>query len=158
MERWVEISFDCLPLRSVSRLDAPLDASPALAEKVLRIKKAIERHGVLNTYYLHHAKCVYHLTNDPALGLLEFHFEGTLITDATDTHAIRSDLLIQLNREHCEWLNATMLSWWFETVHKAVEQEFNRFIAAGDLTKTRQRLEQLENTLNEGEGYLGMYL
>jgi hypothetical protein len=51
-----------------------------------------------------------------------------------------------------------MLSWWFETVHRAVEQEFNRFIAAGDLTKTRQRLEQLENTLNEGEGYLGMYL
>ena len=28
MDRWVEISFDCLPLRSVGRLDIPMDASP----------------------------------------------------------------------------------------------------------------------------------
>ena len=28
MQRYVEIVFDCLPLRSISRLDIPIDASP----------------------------------------------------------------------------------------------------------------------------------
>ena len=28
MNRFVEITFDCLPLRSIPRLDIPIDASP----------------------------------------------------------------------------------------------------------------------------------
>ena len=43
--RPVDISFDCMPLRSMARLDPPLDASPALAAKYDRIKAAIAEHG-----------------------------------------------------------------------------------------------------------------
>ena len=49
--RWVEIEFDCLPLRTVQRVDAPMDASPKYEQFVLRVKEAIETHGVHNTYY-----------------------------------------------------------------------------------------------------------
>ena len=30
---YVDISFDCLPLRSVTRLDVPIDASPKYRER-----------------------------------------------------------------------------------------------------------------------------
>lgn len=32
MDRFVDISFDCLPLRSIGRMDVPLDASPKFRE------------------------------------------------------------------------------------------------------------------------------
>ena len=50
MDRYVEITFDCLPLRSLSRLDIPIDASPKFRAKCERIKQALETHGSLNTY------------------------------------------------------------------------------------------------------------
>ena len=37
----VEITFDCLPLRSVGRLDIPIDASPKYRERCLAIKRSI---------------------------------------------------------------------------------------------------------------------
>jgi hypothetical protein len=70
----VEIGFDCLPLRSVSRLDAPLDASAAHRDLCLRIKQAIETHGSHNSYYLRSGECVFHLTNDPTIGVVSFSF------------------------------------------------------------------------------------
>ena len=77
MDRYVEITFDCLPLRSIGRLDVPMDASPRFLEKADRIKRAMDKHGRHNTYFLHNATCVFRLTNDPAMGILEFRFEGT---------------------------------------------------------------------------------
>ena len=82
--QWVEIEFDCLPLRSVTRLDVPVDASPVYEQFVLRVKEAMEKHGSHNAYYLHHATCVYHLTNDPAHGTVCFEFEGTVLTGEQD--------------------------------------------------------------------------
>ena len=84
MHRWVEISFDCLPLRTVGRLDIPIDASPKYRERCQAIKTAIEKHGSHNTYYLYNASCTFHLTNDRNVGSLEFKFDGTVITDADD--------------------------------------------------------------------------
>ena len=52
MNRWVEIEFDCLPLRSIGRFDIPLDASPVYQAKCERIKQAIDQHGSHNSYYL----------------------------------------------------------------------------------------------------------
>ena len=52
--------------------------------------------GLHNSYYLHHASCVFHLTNDPRVGMLEFRFEGTVLTDAEDRSAIESDLEVEL--------------------------------------------------------------
>ncbi|MDZ4849124.1 MAG: hypothetical protein SGI77_07500 [Pirellulaceae bacterium] len=158
MTNWVEITFDCLPLRSVSRLDAPLDASPKLAAKLLRIKQAMESHGTHNTYYLHNSNCCYHLTNDPKAGSIAFKFEGTVFTDAEDIKAIRTELQVTLDRETCDWLNQSVVEWLSESVHRSVVIEFDRYIAAGDLEKTRQRLAQIERTLEESQGYVGMYL
>ena len=71
MQRYVEISFDCLPLRTMSRLDIPIDASPRYRARCERIKAAIETHGSHNTYYLYNANCVFHLTNTANIGMLD---------------------------------------------------------------------------------------
>ncbi len=84
MQRYVEIMFDCLPLRSIGRMDIPIDASPRYRARCERIKSAIETHGSHNTYYLYNAHCIFHLTNAPELGMLDFSFEGTVMTDDTD--------------------------------------------------------------------------
>lgn len=158
MTNWVEIAFDCLPLRSVSRIDAPLDASPKLAAKFARIKQAIETHGSHNTYYLHNANCCFHLTNNPDIGSVNFKFEGTIFTDADDLRATRSELTVTLDRETCNWLNQLIVQWLSESVHRAVIVEFDRYISAGDLEKTRERLVKIEQTLDESKGFVGMYL
>ena len=84
MTRWVEVTFDCLPLRSVGRLDVPLDASPKFRAMLERIKRAIDQHGSFNTYYLYNAICRYHLVDEDDFGMIEFRFEGTVFTNAQD--------------------------------------------------------------------------
>ncbi len=158
MDRWVEITFDCLPLRAISRLDAPMDASPKLAAKIARIQAALQKHGSHNTYYLHNAKCFFHMTNDPLVGSIEFSFEGTVFTDSSDLKPVRSDLTVKLERETCDWLTQTVVKWFTESVEIAVLVEFARYVAVGDLAKTRERIEKLEKSVEEKNGYLGMYL
>lgn len=156
--RWVEIVFDCMPLRTVPRLDVPLDASPKLAQKMLRVKAAIDKHGTVNSYFLHNASCTFHLTNDPQQGMLQYTFEGVVLTDAKDLAAHSCDLSVELQRETCGWLNQAVVDWLAETVQRAVLVEFNRFISDGDLTKTVQRIELLEKANEESGGFVGMYL
>jgi hypothetical protein len=158
VEPWVEISFDCLPLRSVSRMDAPLDASPRLAAKFLRIKAAIEAHGAFNTYYLHNALCRFHFTNDASVGSVAFRFEGTIFTDSDDLRALRTDLEVTLDSETCDWLTQSIVAWLAESVRRAVLVEFDRYIAVGDLEKTRARLAKIEKSLDDSQGFVGMYL
>ncbi len=153
-----EISFECLPLRSVGRLDIPLDASPKFRELCERIKAAIGRHGSHNTYFLHDAECIFHLTNQPELGLLEFRFQGTVLTDPQDRETIATDLDLTLHRETCDWLTQPVVAWFTETVSKAVMVEFNRYIAAGDLEQTKTRIAALQARADQEGGYLGMYL
>ena len=158
MDRWVEIDFDCLPLRSVTRLDIPLDASPGYRALCERIKAAIETHGSHNTYYLYNASCTYHLTNSPEHGMLQFKFDGTLFTDATDLKADRCELNVELTRETCDWINASIVQWFQESVKHSVCVEFGRYIEAGDLQKTVERLEKLRDASDEAGGFVGMYL
>ena len=158
MNRWVDISFDCLPLRSVVRLDIPIDASPKYQALCERIKAAIAKHGSHNTYYLYNAKCTYHLTNSEELGLLEFSFEGVALTDETDTKTERSDLQVNLARETCQWLTEPVVAWFATTVAKSVETEFDRYIAAGDLAQAKKRIEQIQAASDDAGGFVGMYL
>jgi hypothetical protein len=158
MSRWVEIAFDCLPLRSVSRLDIPLDASPKFRERCERIKRSIEKHGSHNTYFLYNADCTFHLTNREGFGTLEFRFEGTVITDAADMHAQHADLEVELIRETCDWLTAPVVEWFRESVQHAVCVEFDRYIAAGDLAKTKERMDRLQAEIEKTGGHVGMYL
>lgn len=156
--RWVEIGFDCMPLRTIPRVDVPLDASPKLAAKMLRVKAAIEKHGTFNAYYLHNATCVYHLTNDPAQGMLQFRFEGVVLTDDNDLKTRGCDLTIELERETCAWINQAVVDWLCETVQRSIMIEFDRYIAAGDLTKAVERIEAIRKAEEESGGFVGMYL
>jgi len=158
MSHGVEISFDCLPLRSISRFDVPIDAPPEYEAKVARVRRAKEKHGLHNSFYLHNAKCVFRLTNDPDLGMLAFHFEGTVLTDPGDQKTLRCDLDVELHQETCDWLTEPVTQWFKETVNRAVQAEFDRYIAAGDLQKTIERMEKLQAESDAHGGFLGMGL
>lgn len=158
MPPWVDSSFDCLPLRTVGRFDIPLDASPKYRALCERIKHAIETHGSHNTYYLYNAKCVYHLTNRPDHGMLEFRFDGTVFTDAADLKTDRCDLHVELVRETCDWLTEPIVKWFHDSVRHSVCAEFDRYIEAGDLQRTQDRIEKLRAASDEAGGYVGMYL
>lgn len=154
----VDIAFDCLPLRSLSRLDPPLDASPGLVAKWARIQKAIEVHGTHNTYYLHNAHCRFFVTNDPDCGMIAFRFEGVVFTDEADVSTRHAALQVTLDQENVPWLEQHVVKWFAECVSHAVRAEFDRYIAAGDLRRTRARHQQLELELERSGGFVGMHL
>lgn len=158
MNRYVDITFDCLPLRTISRVDIPIDASPKYRARCERILKAMEAHGTFNTYYLYNARCIYHLTNHPEHGMLEFGFEGTVMTDASDRTTERSDLQVELIRETCDWLTEPIVAWFHESVRRAVQVEFDRYIAAGDLEQAVRRIQRLQKESDQHGGFVGMYL
>jgi hypothetical protein len=156
--QWVEIEFDCLPLRSVTRLDVPMDASPTFEQFVLRVKQAIEKHGSHNAYYLHRGLCTYHLTNDPEQGTVVFAFEGTVLTSEEDRKTRVVDITVRLNGETCSWLSEPIVGFLAESVQHAVMVEFDRYIDAGDLDRTEQRIKAVEAQSDASEGFVGMYL
>ena len=154
----VEIRFECLPLRSIQRWDIPLDASPKFQAKCERIQTASRKHGTLNTFYLHEGFCRFRLTNHDELGQLQFTFEGTATTDPWDERTIGADLDIQLRRETCDWLTEPIVRWFQDTVARAVKLEFDRYIAAGDLVRTKERLAITEFEWERRGGFVGMGL
>ena len=151
MDSFIEIAFDCLPLRAVGRVDVPLDASPAFRARCERIKVAIETHGVANTYYLFDAHCIFRLANSEIEGMLRFAFEGTLFTDASDARTARVDLHVTLAAETCGGVPAEILQWLTLQVENAVRIEFDRYIA-GSLQATLDRLQRIDHLA----GGLGM--
>jgi hypothetical protein len=158
MTRYVDITFDCLPLRSVGRFDIPMDASPKFRARCQRIKEAMERHGSFNSFYLYNATCEFHLTNREDLGSLQFRFEGTVLTDEADQRTVQADLHVELDRETCEWLTEPIVTWFRETVPRAVMVEFDRYIAVGDLKQTIERVEKIQAESDQHGGFVGMYL
>jgi hypothetical protein len=155
---WVEIEFECLPLRSITRLDVPVDASPVYEQFVLRVKEAMSKHGSFNTYYLHAGKCGYHLTNDSAEGHVVFAFEGTAMTDPEDRQTRAIDITVKLDSETCSWLSEPIVGFLAESVQHAVLVEFNRYIEAGDLKKTEERIKAVQEQSDSSDGFVGMYL
>jgi hypothetical protein len=158
VSQYVDIEFDCLPLRSVGRLDIPIDASPKYRARCERIKHALDTHGSHNTYFLYNATCTFHLTNHDDLGMIQFSFEGTALTDDADRHTQRCDLEVKIERETCDWLTAPATAWLAESVVKSVEVEFDRFISSGDLAQTVARIAKLQAETDQRGGFVGMYL
>ena len=154
----IPITFQCTPLRSVPRLDIPLDASPGFRARAERLQRAVARHGARNTYYLTDGRCTFHFTNDPASGWVRFRFEGTLLTDERDLRTIGSDLVVELDGETCDWLTQPAVEWLRGTVVRGVETEFDRYIAAGDLSRTLDRLAREQAASDAARGYVGMNL
>lgn len=157
-EAKIPITFQCTPLRSVPRLDIPLDASPGFRARAERLQRAVSRHGARNAYYLTDGRCTFHFTNDPATGWARFRFEGTLLTDDHDLRTIGSDLTVDLDGETCDWLTQPAVEWLRGTVVRAVESEFDRYIAAGDLSRALERLAREQAASDAAGGYVGMNL
>ena len=88
----------------------------------------------------------------------QFRFDGTVLTDEDDCKTVRSDLRVELVRETCDWLTAPATDWLAESVSRAVEVEFDRYIEAGDLAQTKARIEKLKAESDERGGFVGMYL
>jgi hypothetical protein len=157
MDSVVDIAFDCLPLRSVGRLDVPLDSSPEFRARIEHLKQAIDKHGIENAYFLYNAHCIYRLANSDVDGMLRFSFEGTLLTDRSDAKAERTDLAIELVSETCDGLPALVVEWFCGAVERAVLVEFDQFIAAGHLARRVEELERLTQ-LAERSDFAGMNL
>jgi len=154
----VAITFECTPLRSVPRFDIPLDASPGYRRRLARMQRAVSSHGTRNAYYLTDGACTFRFTNDPETGWVRFAFEGTVLTDDADARTIGSDLEIAIDLETCDWLTQPAVEWLKLSVKHAVEAEFDRFIAAGDLSRALERLAREQAASDAAGGYLGMNL
>ena len=90
--------------------------------------------------------------------MLKFRFHGTILTDPDDQRTRGSDLEVELVAETCSWLTEPVVQWFAETVARAVEVEFDRYIQAGDLARTQERIAQIQAQSDEQGGYLGMFL
>ena len=154
----VNISFDCIPLRTVARLDAPLDAAPDFQPSCQRLKRALETYGEHNSYYLYNGCCAFQLSNDPAVGMVTFSFDGAVLTNADDTQTRFCQLHVELQSDTCDWLTPQVIAWFRETVIRAVAREFDKYAATGDSPRTRERLKQIEEECNSRGGYIAMGL
>ena len=154
----VAITFDCTPLRGVSRLDIPLDASPVFRKRLEHFQRAVAKHGMRNTYYLTNATCTFHFTNNAALGWVQFTIDGTVLTNELDTATVGSDLDIRLEKETCDWLTQPAVEWLALSAKRALEIEFDRYIAAGDLSRAIERISREQAASDAAGGFLGMNL
>ena len=157
MDPVVDIAFDCLPLRSVGRVDVPLDASPAFRARCERLQRAIEAYDNQNAYFLYNTRCTYHLANSEIANMLRFTFDGTVLTDRGDCQADRADLSIVLVAETCGGVPPAAMEWLRGVVQRAVLVEFDRFINAGQLAARVAELGAVES-ITSVSGFAGMGL
>ena len=155
MEPVVDIAFDCLPLRSLPRVDIPLDASPAFRARCERLREALDAHSDENAYYLYNTRCTYRLANSDIDNMLRFSFDGTVTTDRSDCKADRADLDIVLTAETCGGVPAEALDWLRGIVRQAVLIEFDRFISGGQLAARKHELSTARGIATIGD-FAGM--
>jgi hypothetical protein len=80
------------------------------------------------------------------------------MTDGEDRRTRSVDLNVRLDRETCGWLNEPVVGFLANSVQHAVMVEFDRYIDAGDLEKTRERIRKLNEQADSADGFVGMYL
>jgi hypothetical protein len=127
----VDVEFECVPLRTIGRLDIPLDASDAQRRRASHMQSAINAYGVERTYFLQNARCVFRFANSDVVGVCRFEFEGVVRTDAGDRKCEDAILDVALVSETCGGVPAQVEAWLIDRVRQAVMIEFDRFIAAG---------------------------
>ena len=81
-----------------------------------------------------------------------------MLTNQSDDQTQQVDLEVQLEGDVCDWLTQPIVHWFEKCVQEAVKIEFDRYIAAGDLQETRDRIEKIAAQSDEAGGFLGMYL
>lgn len=151
----VEIAFDCLPLRSIGRLDIPLDASDEFRRRGERIKAALAEHGAERTYFLYNGHCVFRFANSDIEGACRFEFEGVVRTDAGDRLCQETLIEARLVSDTCGGVPDAAAAWLADRVRHAVGIEFDRFIAAGQLALRSDQLGADAN-LADVDGLSGM--
>ena len=104
------------------------------------------------------SSCTFRFTNAVDSGWVTFDVEGTVLTDDHDTRTVGSDLTVKLAKETCDWLTQPAVVWLELTTRRAVEAEFDRYIAAGDLGRTLERLAREQADVDAAGGFLGMNL
>lgn len=144
----VDIAFDCLPLRSVGRLDIPLDASESFRRRAEQMQLAIQTYGAERTYFLYNARCIFRFANSEIEGACRFEFEGIARTDAGDRTCEEVVLNATLANETCGGVPSQVQEWLAQQVRRAVTIEFNRFIAAGQLASRSDELGEIEDLAN----------
>lgn len=154
----LQISFDCLPLRSVARLETPVDLLPEWQTHYAHLRRALQVHGAYNSYYLCNGLCEIRLSNDPKVGTLTFSFEGTVVTDANDAKTQLCQLYVELKEAVCDWLTPAALAWFRESVTRAVAVEFDRYIAATNPVPALWRIETMEAECDACGGFVAMGL
>src|SRR3954462_14464673 len=154
MQPVVDIAFDCLPLRSIARVDVPLDASPAFRARCERLQQATEAHADENAYLLYNTRCTYRLANSDIDNMLRFSFDGTLLTDRSDCKADRAILNVVLIAETCNGVPPAVLEWLRGIINRAVLIEFDRFITAGQLADRVDQLGMIDS-ITDIAGFAG---
>ena len=81
-----------------------------------------------------------------------------LVFGAKKLRTIGSDLQVALVRETCDWLTQPAVEWLRLSVKHAVETEFDRYIAAGDLSRALERLAREQAASDAAGGFVGMNL
>jgi hypothetical protein len=89
---------------------------------------------------------------------VRFAVEGTILTDDADSRTVGSQLTVRLDRETCDWLTQPAVQWLALSVKHAMEAEFDRYISAGDLARTQERIDREQAACDAGGGFLGMNL
>src|SRR4051812_12485183 len=155
MQPVVDIAFDCLPLRSIARVDIPIDASPPLRARSERLRQALNSHSGENAYFLYNTRCTYRLANSDIENMLRFSFDGTVLTDRSDLKADRADLNIVLTAETCGGVPPAALDWLRGIIQRAVLIEFDRFIEDGQLAERIRQLGRIDS-ITDVAGFAGM--
>jgi len=155
MQPVVDIAFDCLPLRSIARVDIPIDASPPLRARSERLRQALNSHSGENAYFLYNTRCTYRLANSDIENMLRFSFDGTVLTDRSDLKADRGDLNIVLTAETCGGVPRAALDWLRGVIQRAVLIEFDRFIEDGQLAERIRQLGRIDS-ITDVAGFAGM--
>lgn len=150
MDSSVEITFSCLPLRSIGRLDVPIDASGIYRIRHQRLQAALRAHGAERTYYLYDARCIFRLANSEVEGMVRFDFEGIVRTEAGDALTEEVEIDVRLTSDTCGGVPPEVETWLKQRVEKAVAIEFDRFIAAGQLRRRTDELGSLEQLSDLG--------
>ena len=155
MQPVVDIAFDCLPLRSIARVDIPLDASSAFRARSERLRQVFNAYADENAYFLYNTRCTYRLANSDIDNMLRFSFDGTVLTDRSDLKADRADLNIVLTAETCGGVPPAALHWLRGIIQRAVLIEFDRFIEDGQLAERVRQLGSIDS-ITDVAGFAGM--
>jgi hypothetical protein len=152
----VSIVFECLPFRLVGHLGMPLDASEEQMALWRRFRAALTKHGTANTYFLYNADCTFRLTNGTD-GYLRFVFEATVKTDERDARPVDIDLACRLASSDFDVPASTAtLEFFREVVRRAVLDEFQLFIDAGNLKRALAQREHILRQWDQNRGFLGI--